>query len=393
MHEVLLVPYNGSGSFTRLYSWTLDAANGIDIDATRMDADTNDMTNNGFGLCITRDGQGSASANQPMNGYLHLNVANATLANQYSAAGQVQGYSFNYAGGTGTSDAVAASYTPSVTLADGLLLQVKTPGANATTTPTFSPNGMTATVIKKAGGAALVAGDYNSGQIIQLEYVSSGPYWELLNPNYKSTVNGVVYSGSLVSGNYPKWSGTSGTVIDSGIASAALLNFSSSLTSGNIVKNSGTAGLQIDAGIAAAAIVNFSGSLVSGNLLKNSGTAGLQVDTGIAAANIAQVGTTPGIAPQGIFFTDNGTATTVYSWGGCSVSRTGTGQYNITLGSAALVAGYYLAQAVNNASGDGLTLNCQTTSTLSASNTYSFIARFCTSKSFANANACLVQFY
>ena len=49
--------WNGSGVFNRLYSWVQDFQNGLDINATRMDADTDDITSNGFGNCITRDGQ------------------------------------------------------------------------------------------------------------------------------------------------------------------------------------------------------------------------------------------------------------------------------------------------------------------------------------------------
>lgn len=61
--------YNGSGVWVRLYSWTNDAANGIKIRADRMDAETNDMCNNGLSAVMTRDGQGSPSANIPWNGY------------------------------------------------------------------------------------------------------------------------------------------------------------------------------------------------------------------------------------------------------------------------------------------------------------------------------------
>jgi hypothetical protein len=58
------MPFNGSGVFVRNYNWVQDASNGIDIDATRMDADTNDITGtSGLSLCVTRDGQGQMAAN------------------------------------------------------------------------------------------------------------------------------------------------------------------------------------------------------------------------------------------------------------------------------------------------------------------------------------------
>jgi len=64
------MPFNGSGVFVRLYSWVADAAAGIDITASRMDNDTNDITANGLGLCLTRDGQGQPSATTPWNNQL-----------------------------------------------------------------------------------------------------------------------------------------------------------------------------------------------------------------------------------------------------------------------------------------------------------------------------------
>jgi hypothetical protein len=68
-------------------------------------------------------------------------------------------------------------------VADGMLLRCKAGAANATTTPTFSPNGLTARTIKKFGGQALVAGDiYGASHELFLVYHATGTYWELLNP-------------------------------------------------------------------------------------------------------------------------------------------------------------------------------------------------------------------
>lgn len=50
--------WNGSGTFTLTYSWVNDAANAIPITASRMDTQEQDMAGNGFGNCVTRDGQG-----------------------------------------------------------------------------------------------------------------------------------------------------------------------------------------------------------------------------------------------------------------------------------------------------------------------------------------------
>ena len=51
------MPFNGSGTFTRLYNWTSDASNGIPISASRFDGEDNDFAS-GLSNCLTRDGQG-----------------------------------------------------------------------------------------------------------------------------------------------------------------------------------------------------------------------------------------------------------------------------------------------------------------------------------------------
>jgi len=58
--------FNGSGIFNRLYNWVQDAANGIAITASRMDAETQGIAD-GLSNCITKDGQSSPSADIPFN--------------------------------------------------------------------------------------------------------------------------------------------------------------------------------------------------------------------------------------------------------------------------------------------------------------------------------------
>lgn len=53
--------FNGSGVFVRSYSWTNDAANNIDITASRMDTEDTGFAS-GLSLCVTRDGQGAMAA-------------------------------------------------------------------------------------------------------------------------------------------------------------------------------------------------------------------------------------------------------------------------------------------------------------------------------------------
>ena len=81
--------WDGNGVFNRIYSWVADAAAGMDISATRMDTDTDNITSNGFGNCLTRDGQGSATANLPMNSFKHTNVAPGSAPTDYARYDQL----------------------------------------------------------------------------------------------------------------------------------------------------------------------------------------------------------------------------------------------------------------------------------------------------------------
>jgi hypothetical protein len=84
----------------------------------------------------------------------------------------------------GTVNAITAAYDePNTSLADGLILSFRASGANTTTTPTFSPDGLTARTIVKTGGVALAAGDI-PGALTEclVRYNLANTRWELLNP-------------------------------------------------------------------------------------------------------------------------------------------------------------------------------------------------------------------
>lgn len=88
-----------------------------------------------------------------------------------------------WAAGAGTVDAITATYDDVDALVDGLILGVRASGANLTTTPSFSPNSLTARTIKKAGGVALAPGDiFAAGHELLLRYKLATAHWELLNP-------------------------------------------------------------------------------------------------------------------------------------------------------------------------------------------------------------------
>ena len=90
----------------------------------------------------------------------------------------------NAASAAGTVDALTGAFTPPITsLATGLTLEVRAAGANVTTAPTFSANGLAAKVIVKGAGLPLVAGDISgAGHWLILTYDSVLDKWVIENP-------------------------------------------------------------------------------------------------------------------------------------------------------------------------------------------------------------------
>ena len=109
---------------------------------------------------------------------------------------QIQQSTNVWAVATGTADAILAAYNPpNQALVDGMLLGFRALAANATTTPTFSPDGLIAHVITKIGGTALAASDI-PGALAEclVRYNLAHMRWELLNPAVASGGAGANYS-------------------------------------------------------------------------------------------------------------------------------------------------------------------------------------------------------
>lgn len=84
------MPFSGTGVFNRLYSWAADAAAGLKISSSRMDAEFNGIAT-GLTNCMTRDGQSPATANIPMGGFKLTGLANATASTDALPYGQADG--------------------------------------------------------------------------------------------------------------------------------------------------------------------------------------------------------------------------------------------------------------------------------------------------------------
>lgn len=89
------------------------------------------------------------------------------------------------ANASGTVDAITADFVPVMhSLADGNRVLVRASGPNATTTPTFAPNGLTAKTIVKNGNQALAKGDiFGAGHELDMVRNLDNDNWELLNPS------------------------------------------------------------------------------------------------------------------------------------------------------------------------------------------------------------------
>ena len=185
---------NGSGTFSRLYDWTDDAAASVKISSTRMDAEMDGMAT-ALTDSIAKDGQTTPTANLPMGNFKHTGVANATARTHYAAAGQVQDSTLLSAVPGGTADAITLTLAPAITAYAANQKFHFIAGGTNTGAVTVNVSGVGATAVKKRGGSALVAGDIVTGQSVVI--VHDGTDFELVNPADYATFAGTnTFSGT-----------------------------------------------------------------------------------------------------------------------------------------------------------------------------------------------------
>ncbi|HEX5130245.1 MAG TPA: tail fiber protein [Usitatibacter sp.] len=115
----------------------------------------------------------------------------------------IQQSTHNHCVAAGTIDVITGAYSPAITaLTNGMLLMFEAIGANATTTPTFNPDGVGAATIVRPDGSALLVGDIPSANYrALLVYDTSIAKWLLLNPFYPSPTPGT--AGYVLTSNGP----------------------------------------------------------------------------------------------------------------------------------------------------------------------------------------------
>lgn len=150
--------------------------NGTTADATQVMADYNQILN---------DGNANAAHNGANSDITSLSGLTTPLS--YAQGGTAANTSIPvtpWAVAGGTADAITVTYSPvNTSLFDGLVLGFRATAANATTTPTFKPDSLTAHTITKFGGSALVAGDI-PGALAEcvVRYNAANTRWELTDP-------------------------------------------------------------------------------------------------------------------------------------------------------------------------------------------------------------------
>lgn len=162
------MPFNGSGVWSYNYSWVLDAANGIPITASRMDAQFDDAGNNGFDNCLTRDGQGAPSANIPFGAFKVTGLAPATTVGDALVIGNQNTISSAIAfaiGRSGTNLALQVSTSTSLSVT-GVLLTALAAGNGAKLVATSSAGSEDFYIDAKGSGAVRIAGTSGGGLIL-----------------------------------------------------------------------------------------------------------------------------------------------------------------------------------------------------------------------------------
>jgi|GEM_PF-1919352 len=196
--------FNGSGTFTRIYNWVVDKANGINITASRMDTEFDGIAT-GLSTCITKDGQTTLTANIPFANYKITGLGNGTARSDAINVGQVQDNQFLYLGTTtGSADAYTLSPAPTITAyATTQQFVAKIHATNTTTTPYLQISGIanpsTTAVIKKLNASraevAVEASDLLANGIYTFQRNSANNAWivlELSNPA-TTTTQGISY--------------------------------------------------------------------------------------------------------------------------------------------------------------------------------------------------------
>ena len=171
--------FDGSGNFTLTNSqytgdtiWTQAANAGEKVRADRFDAFSVDLKN-ALQLAVLRDGQNSPTANLPMAGRKHTNVADGAARTEYATKGQLDDASAQFVSAAnvgGSANAITLTpSTPVTTLTAGVSFRFIVE-SNNTGAVTVAVSGGSPVALTKNGDDALEEDDLVDGALVQINY-------------------------------------------------------------------------------------------------------------------------------------------------------------------------------------------------------------------------------
>jgi hypothetical protein len=206
-----------SGSdFQRTHNFSADASAGINILASRVDAEF-DNFETGLEACLKIDGSNAPDNDFNMGGFKHTNVGAAASTNQYLRLDQFQQLTPILVSFAGTAEALSVSTSPVFdALVTGHTVIVSVGSANNTVSVNLNLNGIGAQPVRDLKGNPLAVGAMQGLGM----FVWNGTYFAKINSNvpgvFSASVNfkaEVAFSGST--------SFTSATIYD-GAAQVAM---------------------------------------------------------------------------------------------------------------------------------------------------------------------------
>jgi hypothetical protein len=162
------MPRNGSGGYNQPVSNFVAGTTIVSADVNSWFGDLGtEMANS-----IAKDGQTTPTANLPMGGFRHTNVADATARNHYMALGQAQDGDPDWRGTAGgTANAITLSTAPVTTAyVTGEIHTFKTGASANTGAVTVNVNSLGAKSLVSPQGAALLAGQLPAGSLVTMRY-------------------------------------------------------------------------------------------------------------------------------------------------------------------------------------------------------------------------------
>lgn len=214
------MPFNGSGVYTPPAS-DFPAVAGTLIESSKYNGVINDQST-ALSTCITKDGQTTITANLPMSGYKHTNVAAGASRTDYAAMSNLQDRTGVYVATVGgTADAITLTPSPAIAAyAAGQQFSFIASGAN-TTAVTVNVSGLGAKAITKNGATALVAGDIPASSIVLIEY--DGTQFQIINVAFR--VGGLTMATNRILGRTTAGTGAVEELVGGVVPSGTILDF------------------------------------------------------------------------------------------------------------------------------------------------------------------------